>query len=99
MSRRDYDPAAEGAGPEPFKADGFQETSTVGGSSMFRSMHCGAGDANESQNGKQKQFGRIVHQAVEDIDIYRAPRDQKTRVLGRCYDYQSVCNQRSSHRG
>jgi hypothetical protein len=48
---------------------------------MIGFMHRDASDANQRQSSQQDQFGRVVHHAVKDIDIYRAPRDQRTRPL------------------
>ena len=48
---------------------------------MIGFMHRDASDANQRQSSEQDQFGRVVHHAVKDIDIYRAPRDQRTRSL------------------
>jgi hypothetical protein len=56
------------------------------------------GDASESQNCKQKQFRRVLHQAVEDIDIDRAPRDQRTRVLGKSEKLHKAPSRRCADR-
>jgi hypothetical protein len=36
-------------------------------------MYSDTGDANQGQNRKQQEFGRVVRQAVKDIGVYRAP--------------------------
>jgi len=51
------------------------------GLSMIGFVHRDASSANQGQSSDQNQFGRVVHHAVKDIDIYRATRDQRTRSL------------------
>jgi len=48
---------------------------------MIGFVHRDASSANQGQTSDQDQFGRVMHHAVKDVDIYRATRNQRTRSL------------------
>lgn len=48
---------------------------------MIGFVHRDASSADQGQGSNQDQFGRVMHHAVKNVDIYRATGDQKARSL------------------